>query len=108
MFISLKSNQVKRVSVLFEGKEIFVLEGISIAAALLEAGISHFRDTPVSGSARAPFCMMGACFDCVLIIDGMPNQQSCMIEVREGMVLEHQPGVADIGINTRKINHQNE
>ena len=96
MFTSLNSSQAKRVSVSFGGKQIHVLEGLSIAAALLEAGVSHFRDTPVSASARAPFCMMGACFDCVLIIDGMPNQQSCMIQIHEGMVLERQPGVAEL------------
>ena len=78
-----------------------VRKGLSIAAALLEAGIHHFRNTPLSESERAPFCMMGVCFDCVLIVDGMPNQQSCMIEVREGMHLERQSALAEPLISTR-------
>lgn len=65
-------------------------KGLSVAAALLAAGINHFRDTPTNGAPRAAFCMMGACFDCLLVIDGTANQQSCMILVREGMQIERQ------------------
>jgi len=102
MFTSLKGNQAKTVTVIFEGRELSVRKGLTIAAALLEAGITHFRNAPVSGAARAPFCMMGACFDCLLIVDGLPNQQSCLIEIREGMRLERQSGSADLIIATGK------
>ena len=94
MFTSLTKDSPETVTVCFEGQDMEVRKGLSIAAALLEAGIRHFRNTPVNDSARAPFCMMGICFDCVLIVDGMPNQQSCMLEVREGMQLERQSGLA--------------
>lgn len=96
MFTSLKGNQTEKVTVIFEGQELSVRKGLPIAAALLEAGVTHFRNAPVSGTARAPFCMMGACFDCLLIVDDLPNQQSCMIEVREGMHLKRQTGLADL------------
>lgn len=95
MFTKLSSSATQHITVCFEGQELQVIKGLSIAAALLEAGITHFRSTPVTGSARAPFCMMGTCFDCILIVDGVPNQQTCMIEVREGMSLERQTGQAD-------------
>ncbi len=96
MFISLNDDQVEMVTVFFEDRELSVRKGLPIAAALLEAGVAHFRNAPVTGAARAPFCMMGICFDCVLIIDGMPNQQSCMVEVRDGMRLARQSGLADV------------
>jgi predicted molibdopterin-dependent oxidoreductase YjgC len=95
VFVRLRADQPTMLSVTFEGQALQLREGLSVAAALLEADIGHFRDTPVSGSPRAPFCMMGICFDCLLIIDGIANQQACMTELREGMVIERQSGAAD-------------
>jgi hypothetical protein len=84
------------VTVRFEGRDLRLCKGLSVAAGLLEAGVTHFRDASVTGSPRAPFCMMGVCFDCLLVIDSQPNQQSCMIEVREGMQIARQSGVAEL------------
>jgi predicted molibdopterin-dependent oxidoreductase YjgC len=95
VFVRLNKNQPAMVSVTFDGKPLRLCGGLSVAAALLEAGIGHFRETPVTGSPRAPFCMMGVCFDCLLIIDGIANQQACMTQVRKGMIIERQSGSAD-------------
>ena len=58
------------VSIWCEGEEILAEQGDSVAAALLATGISVFRHTAVSGAARAPFCMIGNCFECLVEIDG--------------------------------------
>src|SRR3954464_6519813 len=73
------------VTVDVEGRSIRVPRGASAAAAVLLAGLSSIRDTAISGGERAPYCMMGVCFDCLAEIDGVPNRQSCMIAVRPGM-----------------------
>lgn len=78
----------------FEGYVVEAETGDTVAAALLTAGLGPFRETPVSGSPRAAFCMMGVCFDCLVSIDGEPNRQACLIEVRDGMVVERQRGAA--------------
>jgi len=96
MFTRTTSDNAEMVTISFEGREFSVRKGLTIAAALLESGITHFRETPVSRSPRAPFCMMGACFDCLVVVDGMANQQSCMTRVRAGMNIERQSGVADV------------
>ena len=70
--------------------------GRSVAAALLAAGVARFRATPVSGAPRAPFCMMGACFECLVEIDGVPSRQSCMVEVKAGMRIRSQEGARDL------------
>jgi hypothetical protein len=64
--------------------------GASAAAAVLAAGFDSIRVTPVEGCERAPYCMMGVCFDCLAEIDGTANRQSCMIEVRPGMRISRQ------------------
>ena len=61
--------------------------GENLAAALLVAGIMPFRRTPVSGAPRGPFCMMGACFDCLVEIDGV-TRQACMLTVTEDMAID--------------------
>lgn len=73
------------VSIRFEGRTIAAAAGETLAAALLAAGEEVFRTSPVSGAPRGPFCLMGACFECLVEIDGMPGQQACMTIVRDGM-----------------------
>lgn len=72
------------VTVRFDGRELRLPEGANLAAALLAAGVRQFRHTPVSGAPRGPFCMMGACFDCLVEVDGM-TRQACMMEVVDGL-----------------------
>jgi len=76
----------------FEGRHMSARHGSSVAAALLQGGVMAFRQTAVSGAARAPYCMMGVCFDCLVEIDGVPNRQACLIEIREGMSVRMQQG----------------
>jgi predicted molibdopterin-dependent oxidoreductase YjgC len=40
--------------------------------------------------------MMGVCFDCLVVIDGRPNQQGCLVAVHEGMRIETQQGARGI------------
>jgi predicted molibdopterin-dependent oxidoreductase YjgC len=35
---------------------------------------------------------MGACFECLVVIDGVGNRQGCMVPLREGMRIEMQAG----------------
>ena len=35
---------------------------------------------------------MGSCFECLVQIDGQPNQQACMVPVRDGMQVQLQHG----------------
>lgn len=80
------------VLVTVEGQVVRVPEGASAAAAMLLAGITATRETPVTGAPRGPYCMMGICFDCLAEIDGTPNLQSCMVAVRPGMAIRRQRG----------------
>jgi hypothetical protein len=80
------------VAVEVEGRSILVPPGASAAAAVLLAGLASIRDTPVGGGERAPYCMMGVCFDCLAEIDGVPNRQSCMVAARPGMRIRRQRG----------------
>lgn len=75
-----------------DGKDVPARAGESVAAAMLAAGLLRFRDTPATGAARGPLCMMGVCFDCLVTIDGAGSRQACLVAVRDGMVVETQSG----------------
>ncbi len=85
----------KAVTIHFEGVPVRARAGESVAGTLLAAGHLAFRETVVSGAARGPFCMMGACFDCLVEIDGRPARQACMVTVADGMQVRRQHGAAD-------------
>ena len=80
------------VEVLVEGTPVLVPEGASAAVAVLLAGLSAIRETPVTCTSRAPLCLMGVCFDCLAEIDGVPNRQACMVTVAPGMRIARQHG----------------
>ena len=80
------------VAIEFEGDRVEAAVGDSVAAALLAAGAVRTRTTAVTGSPRAPYCMMGVCFDCLMVIDGVESRQACMVTVAEGMIVHRQTG----------------
>lgn len=79
-------------TILWDGREIPARTGESLAAALLAAGITAFRETPVSGAPRGPLCLMGACFDCLVVCEEEQNVQACLVAVRPGLRAAPQRG----------------
>ena len=92
MFKTLPDAGTATVTVFVNGAPFQAPPGGTAAAALLLAGAIPTRTTPVSGAPRAPYCMMGVCFECLVAIDGVPNQQGCLVPVAEGMCIDRQPG----------------
>ncbi|MFO1326669.1 MAG: (2Fe-2S)-binding protein [Rubrivivax sp.] len=92
-----EADKAARVALTIDGEAVEARAGDSVAAALLAAGRSTCRSTPVSGAARGPFCLMGTCFECLVTIDGLGNRQGCQVTVREGMRVETQRGKREVG-----------
>lgn len=98
MFKRLHEVQGESVEISFDGRPCSARSGDTVAAALLAAGMDHCRTTPVSGAPRNPYCMMGVCFDCLLVIDGVGNRQACMVRVQPGMRVETQIGKREVTV----------
>lgn len=77
-----------RLRITIDGSPLEVPAGTTVAAALLSAGKTTFRRSVRLGHPRGPYCGMGVCFECLLRIDGRAQVRSCIVEVREGMVVE--------------------
>ncbi len=94
MFRLIDNSRAERVGSEFDGATVTVPAGISLAAVVFYLDAIPARRTPLSASPRAPFCMMGACFECLLEIDGVGNQRACQVEVKTGMQVRRQLAVS--------------
>jgi predicted molibdopterin-dependent oxidoreductase YjgC len=80
-------------NLLFDGRRVRVEPGQTVGAALWAAGIRSWRTTREAGAPRGLFCGIGVCFDCLVTIDGIPNQRACLVPARPDMVVTTQWGV---------------
>lgn len=86
------------VRITVDDQPVHCRAGDSVAAALFVAGLTACRETAVSETPRGPYCMMGVCYDCLVNIDGMANQQACMTQVRAGMAVCRQHGAREVKV----------
>ena len=92
MFKQLIEPELKTVQLSIAGNPVEVLQGTTVAAATLAQGLPYTRTTAISAEKRAPFCLMGVCYECLMVINGQANQRACMTQVEQGMVVECQQG----------------
>ncbi|ALS62767.1 (2Fe-2S)-binding protein [Pandoraea norimbergensis] len=96
LFKSLARRDGATVRIVIDGTPYDAPAGVNVAAAMLAAGDTVCRTTPVTGAPRAPYCLMGVCFDCLVEIDGVPNRQGCMTPVRDGMRVRRMQGAREL------------
>ncbi len=95
MFRRLEGIAGRKVEFFFEDQSYEALEGDNLAAQMLILGLIPSRHAEVDGEPRAPHCMIGNCFECLVEIDGQPNRQACQQPVREGMRVRRQRPAMD-------------
>jgi predicted molibdopterin-dependent oxidoreductase YjgC len=76
----------------FDGKEITAEPGQSVGAALIAAGYRSWRTTRHGGAPRGVFCGIGVCFDCLVVVNGRPNERACLTEARPADDVRSQEG----------------
>jgi D-hydroxyproline dehydrogenase subunit gamma len=77
----------RTIEIFVDGRPVITEADVTVAAALLNAGIFGFR-TSVSGQPRGPLCAMGVCFECRVVIDGVAHRRSCMESCVPGMRIQ--------------------
>ena len=76
-----------------DGETIAAYEGETIAAALIAAGRRTFRRTAKKKHPRGIYCGIGLCFECMMVINGIPNTRArqtlatpgCRVETQDGL-----------------------
>ena len=74
------------IHAVIDGNPVQLAPGHSVAAALalLPPGCSR---TSVTGERRAPFCGMGICHECRVLVDGR-RRLACQTLCTDGMVVD--------------------
>jgi aerobic-type carbon monoxide dehydrogenase small subunit (CoxS/CutS family) len=88
-------NRISRgaeIKIIVDGQPVKAYEGESVAAAIYATGRRTLRTTSKRNETRGLYCGIGVCFDCVMIIDNIPNVRSCQKLVRDGMIVESEKG----------------
>ena len=73
----------------FNTKPVKAVQGQSIASALVSAGILAQR-VGRNQSEHGHYCGMGTCYECLVTIDGVSGQRSCITPVRSGISIKSQ------------------
>ncbi len=82
----------KELKFIFDGKTVKAYEGETVAMALYRSGIDIFSESPKLHRPRGMFCTIGKCSSCMMRVNGIPNVRTCILPIREGMVVEKQEG----------------
>ena len=75
-----------------DGGPVPFVPGQSVGAALVAAGRLSWRTTRREGRPRGIFCGIGVCFDCLVTVDGAPNQRACQVLVSDDLDVRTQEG----------------
>jgi len=85
-----------RVTATYEGPDgevrLRAHRGVSVAAALIDAGVLSWRTTRHGEEPRGLFCGIGSCFDCLVMLNGRPNVRACLAQLEHGDVVTPQRG----------------
>ena len=90
------------VEVVVDGVPAQALPGQSVAAVLMGAGRDSWRTTRGGGAARGVFCGIGACFDCLVVVNGTPDVRACQRVVQAGDAITSQAGAVVPSAGTSK------
>ena len=71
-----------------DGAPLEAPAGVSVAAALLEAGRRSWRTTRRAAAPRGLFCGIGVCFDCLVTLNGQRGVRACLVDARDGDRIE--------------------
>ncbi|WP_206784951.1 (2Fe-2S)-binding protein [Amycolatopsis sp. MtRt-6] len=71
------------ITITVDGEAVTGTAGQTVAGVLLAAGRVSWRTTR-SGAPRGVFCGIGACFDCLLTVNGVADVRACRRRAADG------------------------
>ena len=74
-----------RIMLRLDGAPIEAQRGDTLLTALLAAGAGHLRESEFGDGPRAGFCLMGACQDCWVVVEGLGRVRACATLAEDGM-----------------------
>jgi NADPH-dependent 2,4-dienoyl-CoA reductase/sulfur reductase-like enzyme len=72
----------------FDGHTLQGRASDTVATALYSTGLRAFSHSPKRRRPRGLLCLAGRCGNCLMTVDGRPNQRTCRVRLRAGLVVE--------------------
>ncbi len=76
----------------FDGRPVPFRPGQTVGAALVADGRLSWRSTRRHSAPPGIFCGIGVCFDCLVTVDGRPNERACLVPAADGLRVSTQEG----------------
>ena len=83
--IRLRDAARPRITLRLDGAPVEAQRGDTLLTALLAADAGHLRDSEFGDGPRAGFCLMGACQDCWVVVEGRGRVRACATMAEDGM-----------------------
>lgn len=74
------------INISVDGKSLVVDKSANLAAVLLVQKIPTRAD--IAGAPRAPFCGMGICGECRVVLNSVRHVLACRVACEDGMKIE--------------------
>ncbi len=91
----LRLDRAEPFSFTFDGEPVRAHPGETIGGALLAAGRRTLRRTRDGDRPRGLFCGIGACFECLVVVDGDGPVRACLAPANPGIDVEPHRVVTD-------------
>lgn len=73
------------ITIIIDDKDYIADDGELLTNVMFRENLIPIRHHPIDNSPRAPFCLMGVCFECLVDIADRQSVQACLTPVKEGM-----------------------
>ncbi len=74
-----------RIALRLDGEPLEAMQGDTLLTALLAGGAGYLRTSEFGDGPRAGFCLMGACQDCWVEVEGLGRVRACATLAEPGM-----------------------
>lgn len=75
------------MAITVDGARVAAMRGDTLLTAILAAGLGHLRTSEFGDGPRAGFCLMGACQDCWVRVEGLGTRRACTTLAQDGMAV---------------------
>lgn len=75
------------LAITVDGAPVAAKRGDTLLTAILAAGLGHLRTSEFGDGPRAGFCLMGACQDCWVRVEGIGTRRACTTPAEDGMAV---------------------
>ncbi len=96
-------DRARKVNLSIDGRAVQAFAGDSVASAMAANDIVVTARSFKYHRPRGLFCLTGACANCLVRVDGVPNVAACQTPVEEGMSVERQNGLPSVDTDLMRV-----